>query len=262
MNRVFFRFYGELNSLLPRSWQDRAFACQFQGKQTVKHLIESCGVPHTEVLRIQAGEREVDFNYVPQDGEQIEVYPVTSAAQHGVPGSLQPRLPDELRFILDNHLGRLAAYLRLLGFDSLYRNDYDDETLAEIAGRGRRILLTRDRRLLMRRVVVYGYCVRQDEPQEQIVEVARRFGLREAMRPFQRCLRCNGLLIPTGKEAVIDRLEPLTERYFDEFAVCENCGQVYWKGSHYGRMQAILERVLQAEDDETGDGDKRSEGPK
>lgn len=197
----------------------------------MKHLAESLGVPHPEIGRVQVNGQEEALNVITQDGDHVEVYPIPD----GYVG--------EPRFVLDNHLGRLAAYLRMLGFDCLYYTDYDDEQLAEIAGREGRILLSRDRRLLMRKAVADGYCLRSLDSVEQLTEVVQRFDLSQRATPFHRCLRCNHLLEPVSKEAVLDRLEPLTKQYFDEFHICPACGQIYWKGSHYDRMQKLVERI-------------------
>jgi uncharacterized protein with PIN domain len=234
-----FYFHAELNDLLSHNRRGIAFPCQFEPHQTVKHLVESLGVPHTEIGRILINGLPVDFAYRPQDGDRVEVY--SAVTPDGPSDVLHP--PGELHFVLDNHLGRLAVYLRMLGLDTLYRNDYHDDELAEVAAQEQRILLTRDRRLLMRKAVVYGYCVRQLDPQQQIIEVVRRFGLASQVRPFQRCLLCNHPLQPVSKQAVLDRLEPLTKLYYDEFHICPACDQIYWKGSHYEHMQELLERI-------------------
>jgi uncharacterized protein with PIN domain len=148
--------------------------------------------------------------------------------------------------LLDCHLGRLTAHLRMLGFDCLYQNDYDDSNLAGILQREPRILLTRDRRLLMRKVVQHGYCLRSLQPLEQLTEVIRRFDLANEFHPFHRCLKCNHPLEPVDKSAILNRLEPLTKKYFDEFHLCPSCGQVYWKGSHYERMERVVEQIQKA----------------
>jgi uncharacterized protein with PIN domain len=213
----------------------------------VKHPIESLGAPHPEVEWIVANGRGVGFEYQVGAGDRIEVYPAKMApAGEGVvqPLPLRPPLEPPVRFVLDTHLGQLAAYLRLLGFDSLYRNDYDDATLAEIASAERRVLLTRDRGLLKRKIVVYGYSVRQHIPKQQVIAVLRRYELLGQIAPWRRCLRCNGLLHRVAKEAILDRLEPKTRLYYNEFHQCEQCSQVYWQGAHYERMQRFLESIL------------------
>jgi uncharacterized protein with PIN domain/sulfur carrier protein ThiS len=233
MNTAHFCFFSELNDFLSPARRNTTFAYSFEEHQTVKHLIEAFGVPHIEVARILANGNPVDFDYRARSGDRIDIYPV--AAPDGSP-------PDP-HFVLDNHLGQLATYLRIMGFDTLYRNDYQDPELARIAVQEGRVLLTRDRRLLMRKVIVYGYCLRNLDPKLQLVEVLRRFGLFGKIRPFNRCLLCNSLLQPIRKEAILDRLEPLTKLYYDEFRFCASCDQVYWKGSHYERMRRLIEEI-------------------
>lgn len=237
MKKATFRFYDELDELLPAEVRGETIDCDFNGSQSVKHLIESMGVPHTEIGKLLVNGRPVDTSYQVQDGDRVEVQPARWEAGEG-----------ELAFILDNHLGKLAGYLRMLGFDALYRNDYEDSELAEAAEREGRILLTRDRRLLMRKQVQAGYCVRKHDPREQLQDVLKRFGLRPQVRPFQRCIRCNTLLEKTRKEQVLERLEPLTKQYYDTFSVCPGCGQVYWPGSHYERMQGMIQKIIENED--------------
>jgi len=230
-----FHFNGALNDFLPPEGRGLSVRCTFNAGQSVKHLIESLGVPHTEVERILVAGNPVDFSYQVADGDRAEVYPVmTAQLPAGEPG-----------FILDNHLGRLAVYLRMLGFDALYRNDFHDGELARLSSQEGRVLLTRDRRLLMRAQVTQGYWVRSKIPRQQLLEVVQRFNLRDGIVPFSRCMRCNGTLQPVSKEAVLDRLEPLTRLYYEEFRICGDCGQVYWKGSHYERMQRFIGQTFQ-----------------
>ena len=235
MNSANFRFLDELNVFLSPARKGMAFDFPFTENPSVKHLIEALGVPHTEVAVIRVNDRLVSFSYRVQHGDRIEVIPASQP--EGEQSGLKPR------FVLDNHLGQLAIYLRMLGFDTLYRNDYQDDELAQVTDQEGRILLTRDRRLLMRKVVVYGYCIRDLDPRQQVIEVVRRFGLFGKIAPLQRCLRCNHPLQPVSKETVLDRLEPLTKLYYDEFHLCPACDQVYWKGSHYERMLGFIDTV-------------------
>jgi uncharacterized protein with PIN domain/sulfur carrier protein ThiS len=253
--RACFRFYAELNDFLPAARRQVAFAHSFEGRVSVKHLIEALGIPHPEVDLVLVNGQSVDFSYLVQDGDRISVYPVFESIDitpfdqaHGAPlVRVRPRPLREPRFILDTHLGQLATYLRMLGFDTLYRNDYTDQELARVSSAEGRILLTRDRGLLKRAVVTHGYCVREMDPRKRLVEVLRRFDLFGAIRPFRRCIRCNGLLQPVSKQAISHRLPPKTRQYYDEFRVCEDCEQIYWKGSHYQRMQEFIARVLEQE---------------
>ena len=245
MKRACFRFYDELEELLPQHQRGCSFTYEFNGRQSVKHLIEALGVPHTEIGRILVNDGPVDTGYQVQEADRVQVYPARFDLKET---DLQGDVEEKVRFILDNHLGKLAAYLRMLGFDARYRNDYQDDELAQIAGQDERILLTRDRRLLMRNQVHSGYCVRKLNPQEQLKEVVKRFGLQRFARPFRRCIRCNFILEPVRKEQVLDRLEPLTRQHYDEFRICLNCQQVYWQGSHFLRMERLVQEVLQYQD--------------
>jgi uncharacterized protein with PIN domain len=246
MSQASFRFFAELTDFFSTNHRQAIFTLHFNGRQSVKHLIEAQGVPHTEVALIRVNGAPAGLSYIMQDGDRVEVYPISMVCQEDAGKILNGQAGDP-RFLLDNHLGRLAVYLRMLGFDTLYRNDYQDEELARVAQADGRILLTRDRRLLMRSAVASGYWVRSKIPRDQLQEVVRRFDLGGAAAPFRRCLRCNGLLQPVDKSAVLDRLEPLTRRYFDDFHICPDCGQIYWRGSHYERMQKLVQEIQRSD---------------
>lgn len=235
-----FRFYAELNEFLPKDRQYQTLRIRFNDGQSVKHLIESSGIPHTEVDLVLANGRSVDFSYLVRGGDCVAVYPVFESMDISPLLRLRPAPLREARFVLDGHLGRLAAYLRMLGFDALYRNDYDDPELAQISADQKRILLTRDRGLLKRSLVTRGYCLRTREPRRQLLDVMRRFDLLGQVRPFTRCMACNGLLTPVDKAEIEDQLQPLTRKYFQDFSRCVACSKVYWKGSHHECMQALL----------------------
>jgi uncharacterized protein with PIN domain len=233
-----FRFHAELNDFLEPNQRGEPNALLFSEHQTVKHLFESLGVPHPEVGSIQVNGQAAGLARRLKDGDQVDVFPLsaeerqaqTSNGGHG--------------FLLDIHLGKLARYLRIMGFDTAYQNDTDDEKLAEISHAQERILLTRDRRLLMRNLVTQGYWVRSLEPRQQVLEVIQRFKLNDQVVPFQRCPNCNTPLKAISKAEVLARLEPLTKKHFDEFHICPNCRQIYWKGSHYERMLDFIQREI------------------
>jgi hypothetical protein len=234
MNTAYFSFFGRLRDFLAKDHSDQIIAVGFRGRQSVKHLAESLGVPHPEIGQVQVNGHEGTLRAITQDHDQVEVHPVPNGC------------PVEPRFLLDNHLGRLAAYLRMLGFDCLYENDYEDDEMADILQQDERILLSRDRRLLMRKIVTHGYCLRSLDSREQLIEVVQRFDLTRRIVPFHRCVRCNHPLEPVSKEVVLDRLEPLTKQYFDEFQICPACQQIYWKGSHYDKMQRLIQEITQS----------------
>ncbi len=244
MAKADFRFHAELNDFLPPRQRQVSFTHFFKERASIKDMIEALGVPHPEVDLILVNSESVDFSYIVQDGDRIDVHPISSTVIVTPLVSVRPQALSVPRFVLDVHLGKLASSLRMLGFDTLYRNDYDDEELAEISAVQKRILLTRDKGLLMRSLVTYGYYVRRTNPEQQIVEVLRRFDLFKRVLPLQRCIRCNGLLQPVSKESILDQLPQKTKLEINEFHRCSECGQVYWRGAHYERMQQFIQGVL------------------
>ncbi len=246
MTTAIFRFYGELNDLLPEKDRYQDIYQDFKGNQTVKHLIESLGIPHTEIDLILTNGISVDFAFIPKEGDRISVYPVFETFDITPLLHLRPFPLRNSRFVVDGHLGRLAAYLRMLGFDTLYQNDYSDDELSQISDNDKRILLTRDRGLLKRSQVTHGYLLTTRDPRQQLLDVIRRFDLVSSLKPFKLCISCNGIMENISKESVINLLEPNTKRYFDEFKQCADCGKIYWKGSHYERMLALIQWAIRA----------------
>lgn len=239
-----FRFYKELNDFLPPTRRDQPFTHRFEGTVSVKDMIESLGVPHPEVSIILANGRSVSFAYLVQDGDDLAVHPHFSDLDVAEEERAAPTPLPEPRFVLDTHLGRLASHLRMLGFDTLYRNDYADDELARVSHEEQRILLTRDLGLLKRSLVLHGTFVRHTQPEQQVVEVLRRLGIREWVRPFTRCTRCNGLLTVVEKATIAERLSEETRRHYDEFRLCQSCEQIYWRGSHFQRLENFLAEVM------------------
>jgi uncharacterized protein len=241
--RVYVRFYAELNDHLSPPRQYKTLERTFFTPGSVKDVIESFGVPHTEVELILADGASVPFDHVIRDGERIAVYPKFESFD--VTPELQVRREPlrESRFVLDVHLGRLAAYLRMLGFDTAYRNCYSDPQLVRISISEERILLTRDRGVLKHAAVTHGYLVRETDSHRQLAEVVSRFDLARSLRTFTRCMGCNGVLRDVRQEDVAAQLPPRAASEFDEFKQCAQCGKVYWKGSHYRRMLRWVEEL-------------------
>jgi uncharacterized protein len=248
--RAVFRYYAGLNDFLPSARRYTAFAHTFELPASVKDRIESMGVPHTEVDLILVNGKPVDFSCAIQDGDRVSVYPAFQSLDTGP--LIQLRTPvKEHRFLLDAHLGRLARYLRMLGFDAAYENDREDKELSRISHSEERILLSRDRGLLKRGEVVHGYFVRATEPKVQVVEVVRRFDLFSAVAPFRRCVRCNTLLKSVAKESIIERLPTKTRQHYEEFRMCPACERIYWEGSHYEHMRRFIQRIFSGEGADT-----------
>lgn len=238
------RFYAELNEFLEPDRRQRAFELAAAAGAAVAEVIEALGVPPAEVDLVLANGRSVDLAYRVREGDRISVFPVFESLDITPVLAVRSRPLRETRFVLDVHLGRLAKYLRLLGFDSLYRNDVDDAELVRVSLEERRILLTRDRGLLRRRALTHGYEVRQTNPRRQLVEVLGRFDLRRAAAPFTRCLRCNEPLRAVPEEAVAERLPRRTRQVHQELRICRGCDRVLWRGSHYRRMRRFVDAIL------------------
>ncbi|MGK7894748.1 MAG: Mut7-C RNAse domain-containing protein [Xenococcus sp. (in: cyanobacteria)] len=241
-NSAYFRFYASLNDFLPTFRKQQSFIHLVQGHPSIKDTIEALGVPHPEVELILANGQSVDFSYSLKDGDRFSVYPHFTSLSLGSRSLLRPPL-SLTRFVLDVHLGKLATYLRLLGFDTWYRHHCDDDELAAISDCEQRILLTRDRGLLKRSIVTYGYWVRATSPIQQSREILQRFALWSQIQPFRRCLRCNGELVSVELDEVVARLPTKTKQYYSEFYLCQKCQQVYWKGAHYPNLQRLVERL-------------------
>ena len=237
------RAYAELNDFLGPESRGVTVRRPFRPHQTVKDVLEAMGIPHTEVDLILVNGNAEDFAHRPTSGDRIAVYPVFEALDIGSTARLRPVPLRDPRFVIDVNLGRLARLLRVLGFDVWWSSDADDQTLADVSRGQQRILLTRDRALLKRRTITHGLFVHSDLPEEQTLEVIRRLDLSERLAPFSRCLRCNGELVGVAKQEVIDRLEPLTRRYYTDFSRCADCGRIYWRGSHHARMLRLVDRL-------------------
>lgn len=237
------RVYAELNDFLPRESRGLTLRRPFRPHQTVKDVLEATGIPHTEVDLIVVNGEAKDFAHRPAPGDRIAVYPMFEALDIGSTARLGQAPLRDTRFVVDINLGRLARLLRLLGFDVWFSVDADDETLVDISLTQRRILLTRDRGLLKRRVITHGLFVHSDDPEAQALEVIRRLDLGERLAPFTRCMRCNGELVAVEKDEVIERLEPLTRRYYSDFVRCTDCSQIYWPGSHHEKLLNLVERL-------------------
>ncbi len=242
-NTAFFRFYAELNYFLPPEKKYINFTHSLKEKASIKDAIETLGVPHTEIDLILVNGDSVNFNYLIKDGDLISVYPQFKSIDISDVSLVHLSPLDEYKFVLDIHLGKLANHLRLLGFDTLYRNDYADPELARISSEENRVLLTRDRPLLKRSIVTYGYYVRSTNPDEQIIEVLHRFNLFDQIKQGIRCTTCNGLLKSVDKQEILHRLEPLTKQYYNEFYLCQSCDKIYWPGSHYQHIQDFIQNI-------------------
>jgi hypothetical protein len=209
---------------------------EFELPTGLRDLVQSVGIPHVEVGEATVDRAPASWDRIVEDGTRIQItsrYPLAG-------------LPPDPRFVLDGHLGRLARDLRLLGFDTWHRNQVGDADLVEVAGAERRILLTRDRGLLMRSAVVDGSWVRATDPFEQTVEVIRRFRLADSARPFTRCLVCGGVLMEVSPNEVAGEIPAEVGERHTDFRCCDRCGRIYWRGTHHADLASRLEAILAA----------------
>lgn len=240
---VHLTFYGDLDFFL-KSANVRSIERYLKERTSIKDVIESCGIPHPEVDLILVDSQPVGFDHVISKMSKVSIYPVS---WHRDTFFADDRLQvlKIKRFVADVHLGKLTRNLRLLGLDISYDPTIEDPQLLKLAQVGDRTLLTRDRRLLMHAVVSHGYYLRSQEPIEQTIEVLRRFHLSPALAPFTRCLRCNTLVEAIEKTEIIHELEPLTKIYYEQFRRCPGCGQIYWPGSHFKKLEARIAHLRQ-----------------
>jgi uncharacterized protein with PIN domain len=235
-----FRFYAELNDFLRPDRRQQDVPYHFLVAPSVKDAIEALGVPHTEIDLVLANGVPVNFGYRLTHGDRISVYPVFERLDITELARPRPKPLREVRFVADGHLGTLARYLRLLGFDTAWDAHHSDEALVVISVKERRTLLTRDRGLLKRSAVTHGLFVRHDDPRDQMVDIVRRLHLGQRLHPFTRCMACNGRLEDVDKALVAARLSPRTLQDFDDFRRCPDCDRIYWEGSHYRRLLEIV----------------------
>jgi hypothetical protein len=236
-----FRFYEELNDFLRPELRKRTFSHAFNGTPAVKDVIEAIGVPHAEVDLVLIDGESVDFARRLRDGNRVAVYPVFERFDMTPLTRLRPRPLRRTRFVLDVHLGTLARYLRLLGFDALYRNDYDDHEIVRLAHDQSRIILTRDKGLLKHAAVTRGRWIRHTRPLEQLRETLLAFDLAGSARPFTRCAVCNGSLRALARRSVASLVPARVRERHDKFARCTVCGRIYWPGTHTLRIREALQ---------------------
>ncbi|RMG42711.1 MAG: twitching motility protein PilT [Methanobacteriota archaeon] len=240
---AYFRFYEELNDFLPPTLRKVTFPYQFTGTPAIKDVIEALGVPHTEIDLLLVNGTSVGFEYRLQPGDRVAVYPVFESFNISAVSRVRSQPLRIIRFILDVHLGKLARRLRLLGFDTLYENHWDDHEIVDIAVRERRIILTRDKGLLKHTRVTHGYWIRSTQVEEQVKEVLKRFDLHNNIHPFTRCLVCNGVLHQIDKKVAFQLIPPRIREEYEEFYQCQSCQKIYWEGSHYDQLTKIISSI-------------------
>jgi uncharacterized protein with PIN domain len=239
-----FRFYAELTDFLPRERRGRDVTVPCARAATAKHMIEALGVPHTEVELVLVDGNPARLDTLLEDGDRVAVYPRFTGIGVADVARMPVMPPGRMRFVADAHLGGLARLLRMAGFDTIYRNDLRHNEIEAAVADDERVALTRDRALLKHRDIDYGCYVRALHAEDQLREVFLRYGLAPRARPFTLCLHCNVPLRAVAKAGVLDRLPPKVAAGQDDFRTCDGCHRVYWRGTHWQRMSAMLAALL------------------
>lgn len=240
-------FHGDLIPLL-RKKQTNPIIYPLTRRASIKDIIESCGVPHTEIGGIALGKLDIDFDYIPDADCIIDIFSVTTATMHSPAGELLRPPPGKLHFMVDVNVAKLVPLLRMSGVSAdLLPVKYIREAarVASLVNQKQCILLTRNRDLLKIREFVHGRLLRSQQPIVQLREVIMSYGLQTKLHPFSRCMACNGWLEKVDKSEIEHRLLPLTRQYYDHFKQCTSCEKIYWQGSHHERMVKIIESILE-----------------
>jgi uncharacterized protein with PIN domain len=243
MNQVRFRFYEELNDYLPEELRKGWIESSAAPGTSVGEKISSYGIPLDEIDLILVNQQSESFDYILRQGDRISVYPVFESFDISEVSKLREKPLRELAFVCDVHLGRLCKYLRMLGFDTSYSNDYTPRQIIKISNKEKRIILSRSIQLIRHKEITHAYWIRSAEPLEQLKDLINVLDILKWAQPFTRCLHCNNILETVDKEDIIDRLEERTAKYYNEFFRCTVCDRIYWKGSHYESMLAFIHQI-------------------
>jgi uncharacterized protein with PIN domain len=241
--QISLRFYEELNDFLLPEKRKKEFYQKFNCSDTIKHVVSSFGIADYLVDLVLVNGQPVPFSYLINDGDRISIYPKFESFDISKVTKLRQKPLRTLRFIADVHVGKLARYLRMLGFDTLYENDYDDSRIVAISLETDRIILTRDRGLLTSKEATRGYLVKNIDLKEQIREVISRFDLLTLINPFSLCLSCNSKVRKIDRKDVQEKIDPGIYEQFDEFSSCPDCKKIFWQGSHYRSMSNFIEQI-------------------
>ena len=154
----------------------------------------------------------------------------------------------ELKFMVDNNVGKLARWLRMMGYDAMFFRGGDDASMIATALAEDRVILTRDTRIMERRLVTSGklkvLLIETDNPELQMRQVINRLSLNCQFRTFTLCLECNQSLVERSKEEVKDRVPPYVFQTQIQYTECPACHRIYWRGTHWQAMTVSLKRFM------------------
>lgn len=239
---VTLHFHGWLTTLIKRVRRSNGLTL-LNRRTSIKDLIESFGVPHTEVGSIQVNRQAVTFDHIIAKKSSVEIFPLCPPVNVLAPSLLRPSPLPAIRFLVDANVRKLAGKLRMTGFDTLSNPQWHDAELADISEKRQCILLSRDILLLKRKKITFGHFVRETLPTKQLAELIHFYDLSDKILAFSRCMRCNGTLVPVPKQEILDQIEPLTRKYYHTFHRCSSCTHVYWSGSHREPMEKDIKEL-------------------
>ena len=244
MSEAIFRFYEELNDFLPKRRRKTDFQVDFKERRSVKDMIEALGVPHTEIDLILVNGKSVDFAYVLQNGDRVSVYPVFESLNIENVTRLRKVPLRKTKFIADIHLGDIVKYMRALGFDVCFDPSLSTRNIIEISKGENRIILTKSKKLVKFKEVTHAIFIRPGTVTEQIKRILDYLDIKDSIKPFSRCLRCNSVLKSVSKESIADRIPSKTKEFCDEYTCCQFCDKIYWKGTHFIKMNKTIDHIL------------------
>jgi uncharacterized protein with PIN domain len=239
------RCYAELNDHLHPEQQFIAFPFFLPPKSTVKKLVDDIGINSDLIDLILVNDRSVDLSYILEENDRVALYPAFETFDISTITKVREHPLRQPKFILDVHLGKLANHLRMLGFDTLYKNDCSNEVLLSYSLNENRILLSKNRILIGNEKLTHAYYVKNKDPRLQLIEVLEHLDLYRLADPFTRCIECNSLLKSIEKEIIFSKIPPLVRNWCNEYQWCNSCNRIYWKGSHYQHMIAFIQSILQ-----------------
>lgn len=243
MPQLTFHFHEAFFIFLNRINKKLKIVYGLDRRASIKDIIESLGVPHTEVGKILLGNQEIGFNFIPEESVDLSIFPITPPFDVLNASLLRPEPLDKISFIVDINVGKLAPLLRVLGMDAKYSDGLTDNEISLVAEQERRIVLSRDTHLLKRKQIIFGRMIRSIYPYDQLEETISFFGIKGPFKMFSLCLRCNRELFQVNKEDILHRLEPKTKKYFNSFKMCPECNRIYWRGSHHENIKRRLKDV-------------------
>jgi uncharacterized protein with PIN domain len=213
-------------------------------RRSVKDMIEALGVPHTEIDLILVNGTSVDFAYVLKDGDRVNVYPVFESLNIENVTRLRKVPLRKTKFIADIHLGKIVKYMRALGFDLSFDPSLSARKIIEISKKKSRIILTKSRQILKFKEVTHAIFIYPGTTAEQIKRILDYLDIKDSIKPFSRCLRCNSVVKRVSKEGVADRIPPKTKEFCDQYNHCKFCDKIYWKGTHFIKMSKAIDHIL------------------